>query len=213
MVSRRRYTGLTIIEVVIFTTILFGLMSILTLFLIKGRHYARQTESYGFSQREATKIIRKASDDLYQGTSKYFNLGANSFYFLSSRPLNNEAPVEFDLNTGGTLWKSWVCYSYSYDPAEQEVTRSMILLTSPTSNLTSAPLPNVTLANFIAAQPSDRQAVGRGVHSFSILPAGISVYTLSVTTRFNGGSAQTTPDGPYAEVTLSGTVRLPKNDT
>ncbi len=207
----RRDRGLTVVEIAVFSSILLGLMVILTTFLVQGKRYAWKTESYGSAQREATKIVRHIANDMYRTTNEYVQLGGDKFLFLSSGPLAGEPPVEFDLVTGETLWKSWV--HYSHDHSQKTVVRSSIELDSPTSDLATPPPPEVGLNDFVGLPPENVRPVGKGVESFLIVPSGTAVYTVTVTTRFNGSSAETDPDGDFTEVTLSSTVRLPIHQT
>lgn len=204
MVSNR-YRGSTLIEVMIFAAILLGLMVTVTAFLIQGRRYARQTESYGYAQSEATKIIRRLSDDLYRGAQEYSRREPSQMFFLSSLPEPGSPPVEFDPNTGKTLWHRWVYYSY--DSSAREVVRATIPLNTPTSSLTQVPAPAVSFSDF-AGLP-DLRTVGVGVESFVVTSIDVAVYQVEVTTRFSGTTVANRASSSFAEVTLAATIRLP----
>lgn len=186
-------------------------MTILTTFLIKGKHYSHQTESYSYAQREATKIVRRVSDDLYRATSDHHQIDANGFLFLSSTPdSTSDPPIAFDPVTGRTLWKRWI--RYSYDPVQRAVYRAMIPLDTPTSDLLVVPEPAVVFADFDAVPPQDIRQMGSGVESIALVPLSPRAFTVVVKTRYNGSSADTEPTGKFAEVSLRATVRVPRQN-
>lgn len=200
--------GSTIVEIMIFAGILLGLMVVLTTFLVQGRRYARQTESYGYAQREATKIIRKLSDDLYRATQVHSNQESSRMYFLSSLPDSGGPPVRFDPNTGKTFWNRWVYYSY--DTTNRTVVRATIPLDTPTSTLGTIPQPSVAFSDFASAP--DLRPIGVGVESLTITSIGSAVYQVEVKTRFTGTSAAAPSNRSFAEVSLAATIRLPNQN-
>ena len=194
-------------EVSVFAVLLLGMLGILTTFLIRGQRFSQQTESYGYAQREATKIIRTLTDDLYRSTHRHIRSASGQIVFLSSRPLEGgtDVAIEFDPGTGQTTWKSWT--SYSYDEETRRVLRSRVPLTPATSGLDDPPEPEVAFGDFVSLG-TEQKVVGNAVESFRVSREGLEIFTVEVSTRFLGTSKKNATGSRSAEVSLSSTVRL-----
>jgi hypothetical protein len=178
----KRAGGLSLVEVIVFSAILLGLLTVLSAFLIRGKEYFRQTESYALAQREASKVIRQVTTDLYRATEEHFTLESGQVSFLSSMPDSDEAPVDFDPVSGGTRWQRWVCYQH--DSSQEVAFRTTIPLDTPTSDIGALPVPE--FADFLAIEAPDRKIIGKGVERLMFSKISDGLYQVKTTTRFNG---------------------------
>ena len=105
MVSR----GFTITELLIVSVLFFSLLSLATMFMMRGKRVSVKTETLCRVQNEAVKLTRKLTQDLNRGTMKdgtgQYDL--DGLIFLSSRPVDPDAEAEmtFDNTTGKIVWK------------------------------------------------------------------------------------------------------------
>ncbi len=202
MVARRE-AGVSLIEVTVFSSILLGLLAIVSTFLVQGKRYFRQTESYALSQREASLLVNGITADLYRATEEHLTLEPAQMFFLSSLTEDDDAPIEFDPVSADTLWQRWVCYQHL--PQSEEAVRTTIALQSPTSQISTLPVPE--FADFLEVLPPDRKVVGRGVESLRFIRVTSGLYRIETTTRFNRKASGAKND-LAAQVKLESQVRI-----
>lgn len=129
--------AVTIVELLIVATLFFGLLSLVTMFMVRGKRMSVRTETLSQVQNEAVKLTRKLAEDLNRGTlggGVSGEWGNGSLIFLSSKPLDSSlGPVlEFDTASGAVVWKQWV--AYYLDPTKSEVRRFSQPLPTPVSD-------------------------------------------------------------------------------
>ena len=160
---RRPEAGVSLVEVIVFSAILLGLLGIMATFLVQGKRYFRQTESYALAQQEASKVIRITTQDLYRASTDHLTVEPSQFYLLSSIPEPDGAPIEFDPAGGGVLWHRWV--GFYHDTEAREIYRATIPLDSPTSDpgtLTGS-LPG--FPDFKALEAPQSKRIGEGIEA------------------------------------------------
>ena len=131
--------GFSILEMVIVSGLFFGLLALVSAFVVKGKRIAVRTETLASVQHEATKLVRALSQDLGRGTMETPKWSVGSLIFLSSKPVDRSAEpeLEFDASSGKVLWKSWV--GYHLDPADGKVRRFVSPLATPVAEPIDAP--------------------------------------------------------------------------
>jgi hypothetical protein len=158
--------GVSIVEVLVVSVLLFGLLTLLAMFLVRGKKLAVKTETVGRVQHQASVLARKLSRDLYRGTWEGSQWEDGALIFLSSKPVNPiEPPVDFEPGTGKTMWKKWI--AYYLDRNTNEVLRYESPLAAPTADPITAPLAWL-LADLPPVTPG--RPMARGISSF--VPAG-----------------------------------------
>lgn len=158
-------------------------------FLVQGKRYFRQTESYALAQQEASKVIRITTQDLYRASTDHLTVEPSQFYLLSSIPEPDGAPIEFDPAGGGVLWHRWV--GFYHDTEAREIYRATIPLDSPTSDpgtLTGS-LPG--FPDFKALEAPQSKRIGEGIEALEFVIIDPGLMQMSVTTRFNRIASQT----------------------
>lgn len=156
--------GLTIVELLIVCTLFFGLMTLVAMFLVRGKRLAVKTEVLGRVQHQASVLARKLSRDLNRGTRTEWEWADGSLIFLSSAPVNSsDPPIEFEAGTGRILWKKWV--AYYLNPDTNQVLKYESPLETPTADPATAPRVWLT-EDLPGLPPSQGRPVAREILSF-----------------------------------------------
>jgi hypothetical protein len=166
----RRSRGFTLVEGLIVCTLLLGMMGLVAAFFSRGQRYTVETNSYATVQRDANEILRKVSDDLYRATTNQCRPGPGSIVFLSYGPTDaDQPPLELENPGGKILWKKWV--GYYLDAPSKTMYRTEVPLDDKTSDLMTAPDPDVDDA-YVRSEPGlARRPCGHGVSSFVVTPS------------------------------------------
>lgn len=177
MVSRSR--GTTLIELCLVFAMVGVIMTLVSLYFVRARHYASDTETYSTVQRQANLALRRLTDAFYKGSKEWDQYYGDSVIFLSSEALTPSEPdLEFDAMTGEIVWKKWVCFYH--DPVSQQIIRAEQPLALPTSNLLTQPEPEVSPEYFRTESALTRRTVARDVKNFQVVGTGTS-YEVTVT--------------------------------
>lgn len=159
--------GVTITELLIVSVLFFSLLSLATMFMVRGKGISVKTETLCRVQNEAVKLTRKLTQDLNRGTMKDATgqYDPNALIFLSSRPVDTttEPEIEFDNSTGKIVWKQWV--AYYRDPDTNQVRR----FSKPLSPYVSRPIDasgSWLLADLPGLPPASGQTVAEDITEF-----------------------------------------------
>lgn len=192
--------GFTVVEVSIVMTITFMLLTLTTAFLLRGKAYAAETETYASTQRTANTLIRKMSDDIYRTTLDQVQVDNGSVAFLSFGPTSSsEPPVTLDPLTGRICWKKWVGFSLNTD--DHTIYRGELELAGYSINpQVTPPVPMVDAAGFATDPAVSRQPLPGRVRDFTVAKIDDRIQ-LSVTTW--GESPIVTDDPSRREVVVT----------
>ena len=164
---RRACRGFTVLEVSLVMLLTFLLLGLVSMFLLRGKHYAAETEVYSSAQRTANAILRKITDDVYHSTVEHIKVTSGSVVFLSFEPSDPDQPfLDLEPNSGKIRWKKWVGFYHNDD--EQTVYRGELALHSVLSNLDDTPSPIVEALDFKVSPDVSRQPLPGKVSEFSV---------------------------------------------
>ena len=163
----KRPRGVSIAELLIVSILFFSLMSLVTMFMVRGKRMSVRTDTLCRVQNEAIKLTRKLTEDLNRGTiwggltGQWQNGG---LIFLSSKPLDSSTgpALEFDPK-GRIVWKQWV--AYYRDPSTNEVRRFSKPLPSEVSDPALA-AGSWMLPDLPGLPPSEGHTVAVGIVEF-----------------------------------------------
>lgn len=183
MVRPQANKGFTLLEAALVFSLLLVLMALMAAYLIQGKRYALESESYASVQRNNARLLRTVTNDLYRATKNYLHLepDGQALWFLSSAPNDDSEPyLEFQEQTGKIIWKKWVCYYY--DPTTSSIIRAEQPLDTPESELLIPPSPSVDLTFFQTSASVNKQPLSRSVSAFTASSSGQGVL-ISITCR------------------------------
>ena len=148
-------------------TLTLTLMTLMTMYLVRGKNFAAETETYASVQRSANQLLRRISNDIYHSSAKNNQITTNTVIFLSFAPTDSSDPeLELEADSGLIMWKKWV--SYYYEAGQTTLFRAELPLTTPTSDLTTAPGPSMD-AVIVRTQPDVvRRPLATNVTDFNI---------------------------------------------
>lgn len=156
-------------ELLIVSVLFFGLLTLVSVFVVRGKRLAVKTESFASVQREAIKLARAIGEDFNRATDKQHNYNNDTVMFLSSKPVDQatEPVLEFDAATGQVLWKQWVAY-YLHEP-EKVVKRFNKPLPTPVSDpLFATGAWDMTEFPTLALSPNEGRAMAKGITEFAV---------------------------------------------
>lgn len=171
--------GVTLLEAVIVFSLMAGLMTLVTMFFVRGQRYTIATETYATVQRQATAVLGRITDEMYKGARRQMVVGTDNrdVVFLSFSPVDPAGPeepaVQFESTTGRLVWKKWV--AFTYDESSKEVRRVEVPLASPVTDLAVPVVPEPDLPALRTS--STARPIGRDVSRFEVYPSagGVSV--------------------------------------
>jgi hypothetical protein len=185
-----------------------GLLTLVTMYFVRGQRYAVDTETYSTVQRNTAVVLRKVSSDLYAATSKQLDVspGEDAIWFLSSRPTAPDQPdLDFNLTTGKIFWRKWVCYYF--DAPTERVIRAELALDTPDSELLAPPARPLSAGFFQTSPDVERQPVGRHVQAFRVSRTSSGVF-VSVRTHAEAPLTNSNGQDRQVEVHLSSEVTM-----
>jgi len=200
---KRTRNGFTVIETLVFATILLVLMGSIVLVIQGGLRYMRTTTAYQDAQRQVVVGIQKMREDLSKSTTARREppsplLDSDHIIFLSPTPPPPDVDWTYD---GSDLeYHYWVCYYF--DSSSNELVRIQIPIPPSTSNETADP---PELADFLS-QPKDNnwKVVARDIQSMTVNDGPTSrQLSLRMTSSVSTGTDKTT------EVTSRTMVTMP----
>ena len=204
----RRPPGFTLIEAAIVFALMAALMTLVSMYFVRGQRYQADTETYATVQKNSSVVLRKVTSDLYTGTVKEMQVSPaeDAVWFLSSRPNGPDQPfLQFDAKTGKIVWRKWVCYYY--DSVGKALVRAEVPLDPPDSELLMPPTPAVSLAFFQTSPSVTKQPVGRRVNEFRVgrTTKGVIV---SLSTQAEAPLTNTEANDRLVQVQISSEVTL-----
>lgn len=208
---KQKPSGFTLVETSIVLSLLMVLMTLLAVYLARGRRISAETETYASVHDQASVLLRRISDELFRASHHYFDPTDGSgvtmlSYGPVSRPADPDEPfIEFEPINGKILWKKWVCF---FLDGEGTIMRVEEKLASPDSELLVKPLPDVDTSYFRSLPMSSLQPISRKVKSFQVSLSSERTVTISVTTLAKTPVATAQESDKEVEIQVSTEVNL-----
>lgn len=181
MVKPRRPRGSSLVEVGLVMTLTLTLMTLMSLYFVRGQRYAAETEAYSSVQRAANNLLRQMTDDIRRSAEE-IHVSSGCVIFLSFAPIAEEEPgtgLQLEPGTGKILWKKWI--GYYHDAAQETLFRAEDPLDDQLTDPSTAPEVDPVL--FRTAPEISRRALPGKVRAFSASGSGPRLIKLRLTTR------------------------------
>ena len=169
---RRSKTGFTILELLVYATILLLLVGSITLAVQGGLKYMRQGSEYQEAQRQTLIGLKAITSDLTRSTTAWREpdggtaamVDADHMIFLS--PIPDPPATDWTYDIDRLEYHAWICYYVTATPIGDLVRVRRPLSSPQASNIISA-IP--TLSDMQTNQAGDeRKVVARGVTEFRL---------------------------------------------
>lgn len=163
-ISRRR--GFNLIEVVVSSTVMLGMLGILYLLALAGLRLFEQSKSYQGGQQEVQKALARLGRDLNNSCREHLVVSAGAVRFLSPERLAPQSGFEYALDSARLRWWKWLCYSL--DPGSELVRSEVALSGGPRVDLLPGPGPAPALTVFRSQAYPARKTLARNIEQWSI---------------------------------------------
>lgn len=195
-----RNKGFTIIEVVVYSSVLLFLLGGIFMVVEGGSRYFRLAEAHETVNQQAVIAMARVRAELTNGSQTSLNpetTPRNHILFLSPFGLEGSGEEDYEYGGDGTqlLWKTWVCF---YRDDQNRLVRAEV--DAPDDiDPSAAPLPDFTAD--ILPRPTQTMATNVAAVNFQFFPAP-SVIRVTIETEKRTASDRTT------NVELISSVRL-----
>ena len=164
--------GFTVIEVLVYATILLILVGAITLAVQGGLKYMRQGAEYQDAQRQTLIGLKSLTSDLSRSTTAWRDPDGgtpamtNADYMIFLSPIPNPPATDWTYSGDELQYHAWICYYLSAKPIGDLIrVRRPLAGPSTSSLITGIP----TLADFQTPQPGDEsRVIARGVTEFRL---------------------------------------------
>ena len=198
--SRRARHGFTVIETLVFSSILLLLMGCIVLVVQAGMRYARKGTAYQDAQKQVLVSMRRMVEDFATGTPvrKDPTVLNDSNHIIFAAPIPDDPAGPWLYKDSNLLFQAWV--AFYEDTTTEELVRVRQPFTAP---LLSGEVPFAPLLTDMEADPAKR-ILAKGVKEFSLndgpntnlISIKLSVGVATGTNRFTTVTSQTMAEIP-----------------
>ncbi len=170
--TRRIKAGFTILELMVYSTILLILVGSITLAVQAGMKYMRQGTEYQEAQRQTLIGLKAITSDLTRSTTAWRDpdggtpamVDADHLIFLS--PIPDPPATDWTYDGDRLQYHAWLCYYVTATPIGDLVrVRRPLSTPEPSNNISAIP----SLSDMQTPQAGDeRKVIARGVTEFRL---------------------------------------------
>lgn len=198
--SRRARHGFTVIETLVFSSILLLLMGCIVLVVQAGMRYARKGTAYQDAQKQVLVSMRRMVEDFAAGTPVRKDPAVlnDSNYIIFASPIPDDPAAPWLYKNTSLLFQGWIAFYEDTTTEELVRVRQPFKLPLESGNVPFAP----PLSDF-EADPAKR-ILAKGVKEFSLndgpntnlISIKLSVGVATGTNRFTTVTSQTMAEIP-----------------
>ncbi len=165
--------GFTVIETLVFSSILLLLTGCIVLVVQAGMRYSRKGAAYKDAQRQSLVSMKKLTEELSKGTltRRAPDILNNSSYVIFATPVHSDTDADWSYDSTNLLYQGWVVFYL--DASNEELVMVRRPFASPAVS-GDIPLPP-ELSEFQVPEPGDsRTVLARGVKEFLLNDGPVS---------------------------------------
>lgn len=165
--------GFTVIETLVFSSILLLLTGCIVLVVQAGMRYSRKGAAYQDAQRQSLVSMKKLTEELSKGTltRRAPDILNNSSYVIFATPVHSDTDADWSYDSTNLLYQGWVVFYL--DASNEELVMVRRPFASPAVS-GDIPLPP-ELSEFQVPEPGDsRTVLARGVKEFLLNDGPVS---------------------------------------
>lgn len=171
--NRSFLRGFTVIETLVFSTILLLLTGCIVLVVQAGMRYSRKGAAYQDAQRQSLVSMKKLTEEISKGTltRRDPSVLLNSDYIIFASPVQSDSHSDWSYDSTNLLYQGWVAFYLDASAEELLMVRRPYSAPVTSANI---PLPP-ELAEIQTSETGDtRTVLARGVKEFLLNDGPVS---------------------------------------